>query len=227
MALVPSFIPGGDKINNAVNSFLDGGAVGIETIRSINYGTTYLWTVDFIDTNGIKPPAPFDAFFPASEVTFNLGIINSHTVEMGQSSITFPRNTTFKTVDVTFFDDENRSLQRWMSDWMNVDLLNYGEFMSGINDSHQVVAADSFGNSSRSVQPMRHIRIALLDKYKSETVVYNYNVVPDGNIDFGGTQASEASQFSMKFNIVEELGRPKAGDSSSFNFVRNILGRFI
>ena len=227
MALIPSFIPGGDAINNAVSKFLDGGGTGIESIRRVSFSPTFLWTLDFIETNGIKPPSPFQDFFPASDVTFNLGIVNSHTVEQGQTSIAFPRNSNFKTVDITFYDDENRGLQKWISDWIEVDILNYGEFMSGINDAHTVVAADSFGNASRQVLPKRHIRIALLDRYRNEVLTYNYNIVPDGGMDFAGSQASEATQFAMKFNIVEQLGRPKKGNNQDFNFVRNILGRFI
>ena len=227
MAIVPSFIPGGDAINNAVSSFLDGGVVGMETIRRINYDAQYLWTVNFEDNNGFKPPSPFDDFFPASDLSLGIGTVNTHAIEMGQSAIRFPRNSAPQSIDITFYDDETRSLNRWMSDWVNLDLFNLGDFVSGINDSHRVVAQDSFGNSTRNVYPMRHIRIALLDRFKSEVITYNYRVVPDGDFGLQLSQASEATQFTMKFNIVEEMGRPKKGNKETFDFVKSVLGRFI
>lgn len=227
MAIIPSFIPGAENINNAITNFLEGGVVGIESIRSINYGTNYLWTMDFIDTNGLKPPQPFERFFPASDVTLNLGKIEDHTFEAGHTSLSFPRKTGFKSIDITFYDDEKRGLQRWMSDWINIDILNNGEFMSGLNDSHTIVIPDSFGSSSRGVQPIRQVKLALLDRSREEALVYNYLIVPTGDLDFQGTQASEATQFQMRFNIVQQLGNPKAEDPGVFQQVKKVIGQLI
>lgn len=230
MALVPSFIPGGDAINGAVTSFLEGGVVGIETIRNIDYGTNYLWTLDFGDVDGFKPPAPFDNFFPASDLTLNLGIINSHTVELAQSAISFPKNSGFKSIDITFFDDENRTIQQWMSDWINIDILNNGDFISGINDTHRIGfpdrGQDSFG-VARLVVPTRTVRIAMLNRIKNEVLSYNYLVYPEGELTFTGSQASEATTFSMKFIIVAELSLPKKEGTGALGILQQTLARFI
>lgn len=223
--VIPSFIPGGDAINNAISDFLEGGTVGMETIRRVNYSTSYLWTLDFIDTNGLLPPAPFDDYFPASDVNLDVGTVNSFTFDAGHTTLSFPRNTSFKGMDVTFYDDDRQTLQRWMSDWINLDIFNDGQYVSNLRDQHTVVVPDSFGQT-RAVQPIRQIRMALLDRQKQDALVYNYNIVPDGQLQFAGSQASEATQFNMRFNIVEELGRPKAGNPAVFASIRNTLGSF-
>lgn len=226
MALIPSFIPGADSINTAITDFLEGGVVGIDTIRSIDYGAAYLWTLDFIETDGLKPPSPFDRFFPASEVTLNLGILNTQTIDLGQTAIPIPKNTSFKSIDITFYDDDSQSLQKWMRDWINLDILNDGQYMSGLNDKHPMVVADSFGGT-RNVQPSRQLKLALLDKFKEEALVYNYLVSPEGTLDFQGSQAADATQFQMKFNIIQELGKPKNTDTGIFADIKKQLGQFI
>lgn len=227
MAIVPSFIPNGDKINNAVSKFLDGGSVGIETLRSINYNAQYLWTVNFIGDNGFGPPKPFDDFFPASDISFPSAISNNHVFEMAQSSFSVPKNSSMRSIDMTFYDDELMSLRKWMTDWIELDIYNNGEYVSGINDSHKIIVKDSFNNSTRSVAPTRHIRIAFLDRFKSEALVYNYRIIPNGEVNITGSQNSDATVFNMKFDIVEEIGRPKNGDTQTFGLVKSVLGRFI
>lgn len=238
MALVPSFIPGGDSINSTVSSFLDSGEVGIETVRRIDYAAQYLWTIDFNPGDNVfKPPAPFNDFFPASDITFPSAVSNNHTFEMGQSGFSIPRNTSARSIDITFYDDEKLSLHKWMNDWIKLDIYNNGHFVSGINDNHSLVdrngipttgSQDSFGNV-RNAKPKRHIRIAFLDKSKSEVLVYNYDIVPNGEIVILGSNNSEATTFIMKFDIVGVNGvkEAKPAGDSLFKTIQKTLTRFI
>lgn len=233
MAVVPSFIPGGDKVNSFVSNLLDGFEVGIETIRRVDYAAQYLWTMDFI--SGPKPPAPFDRFFPASDITLQTGISNLQRFEMAQSAFSVSRNSGPKSIDVTFYDDENRSMLTWMQDWINLDIYNNGHFVSGNADKHPLVDSsgkpnsavkDSFGKT-RVVAPTRQIRIVLLDRFKDEAIVYNLGILPEGEISISGSQASEASTFSVKFEVVEEYKSKKNDGVAARTFIKTALQRFI
>jgi hypothetical protein len=219
------------NIERAVSNFLEGGT-GITSIRNIEIDKNFLWVVDFVGGgDSFIPPAPFDVLFPASEVTLELAKLELEEQIFGQSSIKYPKRTSAKEFSVTFYDDEKRTLQRWFSDWINLDILNNGEFISGIDDNHQIVTGnDSFGNFGRRVRPSRHIRLALLDAWRRNARVYEYKVVPEGVLSYSGGQGSEATNYTVNFAIVEDLTvRRKPVTSGGFGFdeVKKLIGRFV
>ena len=224
MALIPSFIPGADTINGAVTNFLEGGQTGIETIRSVNWEKKFLWTLDFVD---FKPPKPFDAFFPASDVSFPVGIIEDLTFDYGQSDFRFPIKSKSKELSITFYDDEERTLLRWMRDWMELDLMNYGQFVSGLEDNHTTVEPDMIGNK-RPVVPIRHVRLALLQHYKREVIAFDFKIYPVGELTYNGSQESGAGTYTMTFVVAEEVGKKvKPAKLNFFNEIKQALARFI
>lgn len=218
------------NIERVVSNFLEGGT-GITAIRSLEVDKRYLWVVDFVDgLNSIKPPAPFNELFPASDITITMAQLNTSTLTFGQTDMQIPKNSSGAELSITFYDDEKRTLLKWFFDWINLDIKNNGQFMSGIKDRHKVVAKDSFGNDERSVYPARQIRLGLLDSYRSDIAFYNYLIFPKGNLDFAGTQASEATQYTVSFAIVDDLSSKPISNAFggfSFNTVKQVLGRFI
>lgn len=218
------------NIERAVSNFLEGGT-GITSIRNLEIDKNFLWAVDFVGGgDSLVPPAPFDVFFPASEVNLEIAKIESAEQELGQTSIKYPKRTSAKDFSVTFYDDEKRTLQRWFSDWINLDILNNGQWMSGLEDNHRLISGiDSFSNFRR-VQPTRHIRLALLDAWRNNVKIYEYRVVPDGSLNFSGSQASEATTYTVSFSIIEDLTvrkRPSLSGGFSFQEVKNLIGRFV
>jgi len=233
MALLPSFIPASDTINGAVSKFLDGGKVGIETIRSVDYDAQYLWVVDF-DHGSAKPPEPFASWFPANSVNFQLANLETDVIVTGQDSFKIPKGGTPKEISVTFYDDEKKSLLRWITDWIELDIKNRGFFMSALKDSHKIVNSsgstesgglDSFGKP-RNVQPVRQIKLSLLDKYKRTVRAYSFFVFPEGQINYEGSQSSEASQYTVTFNVIGSSVSNEKQDSS-FENIREVISRFI
>lgn len=217
------------NIERVVSNFLESGT-GITAIRSVEYDKNYLWAVDFVQANNsITPPQPFDAFFPASDVTLNLASVVSEQQNQNQTQFSFPKGGKALDLSVTFYDDQARTLQQWFKDWMVLDIQNNGEFMSGLGDSHAAVAVDSF-QERRRVYPVRQLRLALLDSYKNDAKIYDYMVYPDADLNLALSQGSQATQFTVNFIIVEDLtANRKAGVAGGFSFddVKGFLGRFI
>lgn len=220
MALIPSFIPSdiADSVNGAVNSFF--GADSIDVIRSIDYDVKYLWAIDI---KSGAPPAPFDGFFPAQDVSVPMAIIESETIEYAQTSVQVPMKSSGKEMSITFYDDERRTLLYWLTDWINIDILNNGKYMSGIEDNHKREG----GNGSKVV-PVRNITLSLLSKYKKVDKVMTYSVFPVGELPWVGDQSSEAQTYTVRFAIVKEIvTTPNNGGATWDTIAKDILGKFI
>ena len=214
------------NLERELSLFLEGQS-GITSIRNVEYDKRFLWAVDFVNT--FTPPSPFDTFFPASEVTIPVAQVNEESIIFGQSELPYPINESPREISITFYDDASQTMLRYFKDWINLDIKNNGAFMSGLNDSHQAVATDSFGNS-RAVFPTRQIRLAHLDAYRTQNSFYSYSVFPKGSLDFVGSQASEAQEYTLTFSIVDDLRQtPVNGAIGGFTFdtVRQALGRFL
>ena len=230
MAIVPSFLPFSDSINGKVNSFF--GADSIDVIRSVDWDTNYLWTVDFFDAG---PPVPFASFFPASDVSLPMAILETDTINFGQTDIQIPLKSKSKELSITFYDDEKRTLLRYFKDWIELDILNGGYCVSGIKDNHKLTDVHRklkrtvavTGDAEQRVKPMRGIELKLLDKSRKSVLTYRYKVFPTGQLDFSGTQASEAQTYTMTFVIVSELKESTDTKSSYADLAKGLLGRFI
>lgn len=229
MSIVPSFIPGQETVNSAVNGFF--GSDSIDVIRSIDYDTKYLWALRIVG-NG-APPAPFNTFFPANDVSVPFAISESHTIDFAQSSLQVPLKSTGKEINITFYDNENRDLLNWVSDWINLDIQNNGKFMSGLKDNHLI---SSIGNNTRRgvditggerVVPLRTIELTLLSKYKKVDKTIMYDVFPVGEVPWSGDQSSEAQTYSMRFAIIKEYGADSTSKTSYSDIAKDILGKFI
>lgn len=214
------------NIERVVSNFLEGGT-GITALRSIEWDKNFLWTIDFPD---YTPPAPFDSFFPASEVSIPMGIIRDDIITFGQSEIRFPVGSQSRELSITFYDDEQRTLLRWMKDWMNLDILNNGQFLSALEDTHLTVEVDSITGKKRPVKPVRTIRLSLLEAFRKEVVSYSFGVFPTGEITYSGGQGSEATTYTMQFVIAEDLNRKAKVDSGDGGFAtiaKQLIGRFV
>lgn len=212
------------NLERIVSNFLEDGS-GITAIRSVEWDKKYLWVVDFVDP---VPPAPFDKFFPANDISLPVSILESGIIELPHTTLPYPKRGIQGDIRITFYDDEQRTLLRWLTDWQQLDILNMGKFVSGLGDSHQTVTEDSFGNY-RPVAPVRQMRFAMLDGYRNEVLVYNYWVYPDGEINYSGGQESTAQTYQLGFKIVKNglAGKTPQPSLFSVSSIKQIIGRFI
>ncbi len=71
----------------------------------------------------INIPPPFTIgstlSFPATSCEFDLYNLNSKAFKIGNTTLEIPLDSSPKTIDVIFFDNDNRLLQRWFEDWAN------------------------------------------------------------------------------------------------------------
>jgi len=218
------------NIEQSISKFLEG-KNGITSIRSVDWDKKYLWVVDFKDTgaNACNPPAPFDDFFPANDITIPMATMESKIFDFPQMTVKIPVGQTVSDITITFYDDEKKSLLLWLRDWINLDLMNDGRFVSGLLDKHPLVTgSDSFG-VKRNVKPIRPLRVAMLDSYRDEVQVYQFQVYPDGNLDWNAGQASDAQSYTITFTVVDVKSEKDRKSFSVFSLsgIKETLGRFI
>lgn len=215
------------NLEQKISKLIEGNS-GITAIREIEWDRKYLWLVQFIDA-GL--PEPFDGMFPASAVSFQLANLESDSFRFGQSELMLPvRAGSAKQISLTFYDDIDRTLSRWCTDWINLDILNNGQFVSCLKDSHKVVTEDSFGNSQRPVQPVKKLKISLVDGYRKELkeTSWLFDVYITGEIEWSGSQDSAPQEYTVNLVIVGDSGKTKSSDSNAIvDTLRDVLGRII
>jgi len=204
-------------------------AFGIGNLRNVEWGKKYLWAVRFTDP---KPPKPFDTFFPASDVTIPEATLNSYNFEQGQSSFRVPQRSEISEISLTFYDDNIGTLQTWMKNWINIDILNQGKFVSCLKDSHPVSGKLNPYNYNR-VYPTRTLELTKLDESLSpiEGGLKVYTVYPEGTLEWSGSSGSEAQSYTVTFTIVGENNPDTAKHKPDFikdaaSKGAQLLGRF-
>lgn len=211
------------NLEQAISRLIEGDS-GITAIRSIEWDRKYLWLIEFVDA---ELPEPFNKMFPASAFSRLGASIESDSFRFGQTELSLPvRGGSAENISVTFYDDIDRTLYRWMSDWMNLDILNDGNFVSCLKDSHQVVRPDAFGKI-RAVQPVRTMKISLLDGYRKEFKTQLFDVYPTGDLEFSGAQVSEAQEYTITFNVVGKSSGKANDYNVGIDLLRDIAGRII
>ena len=212
---------------------------GIDQIRTVEWGRRYLWGIKFLSTTNSTaalPPAPFDSFFPASDVEFPVSVLDSYSFEYAQSSYKIPKQSSVKQISITFFDDTESKLMRWLKDWVEIDLLNFGNFVSCLEDDHKISdirlgATDSFGND-RQIAPVRTVEIQQLSpSFEPTGLKFLFDIYPEGEINFSGTSASEANTYAINFVVVGEKSTNNIDDRTPTKKLKDLgiktLGRFI
>lgn len=208
------------------------GSEGIDNLRGISWGKKYLWAVTFLEP---KAPTPFESFFPASDIEITDSLIESFVFEQGQSTFRAPQKTNARQVSITFYDDIDGTLFKWMSDWINLDILNNGKYVSCLLDDHKP-EGDRLVNFQQGnrVWPVRKIQFCKLgnglDPIKGTEQILT--VYPEGELQLSGSSGSEACVFTVAFNIVGDDRTAK--DTGSTDILQKakkeatrLLGRFI
>lgn len=220
---------------NIVQNALGLNTYGIGKLRTIEWGKNYLWAIRFISP---KCPKPFDDFFPAQSIDVGLATIESRNFDQGQTSYKIPKNSNARNISITFYDDDRATLLRWMTEWVEIDILNDGRYVSCLNDNHSIekertVGSEELGNV---VWPVREIEFMLLnnDLEEIQGTKRFLSIYPEGDINFAGSSGSEANIFTISFAIVGERTNEGKKKDSSTDYLKKakktatqLLGRFI
>lgn len=154
----------------------------ITQVRSVEWAPSYLWDVKFPSA-----PSPFSEWFPATAIEQELLTVNSHSFEAGLTTFDFPKASASKTLSITFHDDEQHSLQRWLRDWVeNGVFLQQGRYVNYLMDL------------------VREVHVLKLDRRRipisgSPEMYYVY---PEGGMTFSGNSESGALDFTVSFRIA-------------------------
>jgi hypothetical protein len=92
----------------------------INQMRGVEWAKNFLW-----DMMIVGAPAPFDSWFPATEVTEPLASLASHQFTHHIQEFAVPKNTTMSQMSITFLDSYNYKLAQFMSDWYASILGDY------------------------------------------------------------------------------------------------------
>ena len=148
-------------------------------IRGIKWGQTWLWDLQFE-----KAPAPFNSWFPASDVEENKFTLNTKVIEGGISTYEVPEKTAAFDLTITFFDDEDHTLLEWLSTWVNSTILS-GEKRVAVLD-----------------QAVKRVDVIKLNSRRDTVKQNSYLVFPKGSINYRGTSDSGALQYAVPFMIA-------------------------
>lgn len=197
------------KIGSQLKEFAGINKETNDLIRSIEFDKKYLWRVKFlpeISLNALNVPPYFIGFFPVQEITIDQAMLNSGEENFYLSALKFPKNTSPKSIKISFLDDDKASMNKWFTDWIELDILNCGRFISCIFDKHKRVKG--FGN----VQPLRKIMVEKLDVEGNPIYASMYDVVPASNFVWGGNQESALQSYDMELTIIKDYNtRPTTG----------------
>ncbi len=157
----------------------------IDQLRAndLEWGRTYLWDCWFPNA-----PAPFNQWFPATEVEEGIATLTPHEFEGYLGSFKVPKSTTDQGLRLTFADDVNCTLCEWISYWINEWIFN------GVSGTKSRVRCleDS----------VRQVHIMKLDLQRNPVKTSYYAVFPTGSVNFVGNSESGLPSYAVEFVIA-------------------------
>lgn len=160
---------------------------GIKELRKVQWGNQFHWDIKFEDK---ELKAPFDQWFPASDVEFTLGGVNNHSVPLWISNYDFPLEYVGKSVQLTFYDDSDLTLEKWLKKWIWEKIFNKLQGVSPLADC------------------VKLLQIVALNHKQEEVDKHTLWVYPEGNITFHGTSDNALVQHSVNFMVAGVGGAP-------------------
>lgn len=184
----------------------------IEQLRKVQWGNTAHWDISF-------PSAVFGEksaqWFPATSVTEVQVEVEKADFSIGNFAFSIPKGSgKTPTLSVTFIDDADMTLSKWIRAWMK-----------GMQPKNGLLGV-RLGSRGSDGKPLVY-RQVLIEKYKlvsgpvgssapawaeentssGEKAIIEQNsylVFPSGEISFKGTSTAGLPQYTVTFNIVGE-----------------------
>jgi len=154
----------------------------IEQIRGIQWGQKHLWDVRI---QGV--PTPFDTWFPAVDISIPTATIESHMVDTPMSRARFAKSTSDHEISLSFYDDDKGTLYDFFDNWINVEILNNGDYISLLSEYAKQVDVQKLSIDRKPIKRM------------------SYFVYPEGTLTFMGDSSSEGNLYSVTLVIVGRL----------------------
>ena len=146
----------------------------LRQLREIEWKKSHSWTVKFPDA-----PSPFEKWFPASDITIDKYIHSPLAIQTATSEFQIPRGSGLRNIRMTFYDDENNTLLRWFTSWVNGDILNDGEYVTSIDQSVRELDLQKLGREKEILETSRFWVFpvdTLPESYTSESSIVQYEV---------------------------------------------------
>lgn len=166
----------------------------INTLRAVNWSRSYLWDIVFLGSTSRNtspdwrygPDAPFDTWFPATEVEelrANLQVFDFHPPVR---SMSIPKGSDVQRLSISFVDDVNSTLERWMEDWVNGQILNRGAGISPVEEC------------------LRSCIVYRIDPMHEPLYGWRYHVYPTGELPWQGRSESATNDYKIDFIIWDK-----------------------
>lgn len=159
----------------------------IDQIREVQWGKAWQWDCKFASA-----PAPFTGFFPATEAKRNISQVQSHGFVGFGDTFDIPFASGARTFAVTFLDDHQGTLMKWLDDWIELSMMSRGQGtarLGNIVKSALLVQSDGRGLAMRSASRMTMRQWELW-------------VYPIGELTFSGSSNSEFTKYIQTFRIA-------------------------
>lgn len=106
----------------------------IDQVRSVEWAKSHLWDVK-LET----APAPFNEWFPAFQVEFEIGDVVAKVIDTTVSQFKIPGSMHVRSIRLHFYDDVEGTLELWFDDWINRVMFNRGLKVSTISEVTKVL----------------------------------------------------------------------------------------
>lgn len=148
-------------------------------VRAIEWGNTFRWVVRFDNS-----PAPFNKWFPATDVEEGQWNLESRTIEVGLTTYKLPISTSNLDLKVTFIDTQRRSVREWLRKWVRKDILNDDKHLGFLDEIARRVEVIKLSNKGEIIQ------------------ANSYYVYPEGSQYWNGNNSPEADTGMVEFVIL-------------------------
>lgn len=152
----------------------------LKQVRTIDWGVGYLWDIKFEGA-----PAPFNDWFPATDVDVNKITTASFVGTMFLTEFKSPVSKSAPDLSITYLDDQLDTLHLWFEEWLE----------STVGDTGVLTLAEA----------VRQVTIVKLTRDKKVVYTKKFLVFPDGGHPFKGTSGSDLNTHSLNFNIVGKI----------------------
>jgi len=172
----------------------------LDQVRKIEWSKSYLWDIKFPTA-----PAPFNDWFPATNVTNDMGSLKSENFDIFTTNFSIPTKTSERSLSITFVDDAKHTLLDWITFWMHSIVSSFAitgngfAFESGVLTLEQAVKQVDITRLTTRRSPIRVGNTSYTESYK---------VYPEGIIQFTGDSDGKVNTYTVKFIIAEVIGIP-------------------
>ncbi len=151
----------------------------IDSLRTVEWGATYLWDIRIPSVN----VDPFIGWFPATNVREPLINPVLETIDYSTMKVQVPKTTSSLDMVISFYDDVNRTLEKWLLAWHN---SIYNDYM------HVTPLWDC----------VRDIYVLRLDRQRERIAETVYSCFPSSKIDIESDSGAKARQINLTLEVA-------------------------